>query len=218
MTPQEDTRWRLLMAGAEVFAEAGFRAATTREISRRAGVNLAAIHYHFGDKAGLYREVFRIPFLEECNVFAQVDVATTPFAEAIAKFYQTLLPTNADEEPLIRMIRRLHAREESDPSGVLGDMIECEFSASHKKLEQLICRELGLTHPDADVARLAFAIIGLASVYFHGRCFIESMAPELVQGAEANAATLARLPIYAEGLLQAERTRRATAAVREEGV
>ena len=47
---QEETRWRLLQAATEVFAEVGYHAATTREICKRADVNLASIHYYYGDK------------------------------------------------------------------------------------------------------------------------------------------------------------------------
>ncbi|MEQ1533688.1 MAG: helix-turn-helix domain-containing protein [Sideroxydans sp.] len=43
-TSQEETRWRVLQAATEVFAEVGYHAATTREICRRAEVNLASIH------------------------------------------------------------------------------------------------------------------------------------------------------------------------------
>ena len=53
-----DTRRRLLHAAAEVFAEHGYRAATVREICAKAGANVAAVNYHFGDKARLYQEVF----------------------------------------------------------------------------------------------------------------------------------------------------------------
>ena len=67
MADQEDTRFRLINAATRVFAEFGFHAATTREISRPANVNPAAIHYYFGDKATLYQEVFRQPFLTGAN-------------------------------------------------------------------------------------------------------------------------------------------------------
>jgi AcrR family transcriptional regulator len=51
------TRQALLTAAADVFAEAGFRNATIRDICRRAKANVAAVNYHFGDKAALYSEV-----------------------------------------------------------------------------------------------------------------------------------------------------------------
>src|SRR5580765_6236376 len=54
-----DTRERLLEAGGAVFSEAGFRAATVRDIVTRAGANLAAVNYHFGDKKGLYAAVLQ---------------------------------------------------------------------------------------------------------------------------------------------------------------
>lgn len=57
--PAADTRERLLEAGGAVFAEAGFRAATVRDIVTRAGANIAAVNYHFGDKEGLYAAVLQ---------------------------------------------------------------------------------------------------------------------------------------------------------------
>src|SRR4051812_32446255 len=51
------TRHRLLEAAGEVFAEDGFRKATIQRICTRARANIAAAHYHFGDKARLYAAV-----------------------------------------------------------------------------------------------------------------------------------------------------------------
>ncbi len=59
--PQYDrgqtTRENLLKAGVLVFSELGFDAASTRHLASQAGVNLAAIPYHFESKQGLYLAV-----------------------------------------------------------------------------------------------------------------------------------------------------------------
>lgn len=55
--PTEETRQRLLEAGAEVFAEVGYHAATIRQICARAKANVALVNYHFGDKSELYEAV-----------------------------------------------------------------------------------------------------------------------------------------------------------------
>ena len=57
--PHAATDLKLLEAAGEVFADKGYRAATIREIIRRAQVNIAAVNYHYGDKQNLYAAVFR---------------------------------------------------------------------------------------------------------------------------------------------------------------
>src|SRR5271155_1957047 len=56
---REDTSDRIIAAAGAVFAERGFRGTTIRQITARAGVNLAAVHYHFRDKGELYVRVLR---------------------------------------------------------------------------------------------------------------------------------------------------------------
>jgi AcrR family transcriptional regulator len=54
-----ETRQRILDAAEKLFATRGIEAVSIREIIRAAGVNLAAINYHFGTKYGLAAEVFK---------------------------------------------------------------------------------------------------------------------------------------------------------------
>jgi len=52
-----DTKELILDAAEAVFAERGYAEASMRSITRAAGVNLAAVHYHFGSKVGLFQAV-----------------------------------------------------------------------------------------------------------------------------------------------------------------
>src|SRR3954464_52735 len=54
MASADLTKTRLLEAAGDEFAAKGFAGATIRSICQRAGANLAAVNYHFGDKEQLY--------------------------------------------------------------------------------------------------------------------------------------------------------------------
>src|SRR5512134_3133369 len=53
-----DTKERILDAAEALFMVQGFTATSLRMITTRAGVNLAAVNYHFGSKDELVRAVF----------------------------------------------------------------------------------------------------------------------------------------------------------------
>lgn len=52
-----DTKSRILDAAEELFMEHGFEATSLRLITTAAGVNLAAVNYHFGSKEELFQAV-----------------------------------------------------------------------------------------------------------------------------------------------------------------
>lgn len=54
-----DTRHRILAAAEQFYAERGFDGTSMRSLTDAAGVNLAAVNYHFGSKKSLMWEMFR---------------------------------------------------------------------------------------------------------------------------------------------------------------
>jgi len=57
--PQHETCTRILDAAEELFMQHGFEGTSMRTLTAKAGVNLAAVNYHFGSKDALIEAVFR---------------------------------------------------------------------------------------------------------------------------------------------------------------
>jgi AcrR family transcriptional regulator len=57
--PQHETRTRILDAAEELFMLHGFEGTSMRVLTSTAGVNLAAVNYHFGSKDALIEALFR---------------------------------------------------------------------------------------------------------------------------------------------------------------
>ena len=94
-----ETRREILMAAEQSFAASGFTGATTREVAARAGVNVATLHYHFGNKEGLYRAVIDRAVSGEIPV---TDGSGTP-AERLARTVGALFDFAAERPTLPRL-------------------------------------------------------------------------------------------------------------------
>jgi AcrR family transcriptional regulator len=55
----KDTKLAIILVAGELFAEYGLAGTSIRTIAEKAGVNSAAINYHFGSKENLYTETLR---------------------------------------------------------------------------------------------------------------------------------------------------------------
>ena len=133
--PADETRRRLLEAAGETFAEKGFRAATVREICGRAGANLAAVNYHFGDKEQLYVETVRYAHLAGAEgPPPEFDVDATESPERkLERFVRGFLQRLLDPaRPTWHA--RLMAREMTEPSDRCLQMLAPYVCANFKAL------------------------------------------------------------------------------------
>ena len=58
-TNSDDTRWRILEAALDAFADRGYDGVSTREIARQAEVTSATVYHHFPSKFSLYQDAYR---------------------------------------------------------------------------------------------------------------------------------------------------------------
>ena len=108
MLAVKNTKERILDAAEGLFAAHGFAGTSLRAVTREAGVNLAAVHYHFGTKEDLLRAVLSrivIPVnRERLRMLEQVEAAAgsdPPSLEAILEAFIA---------PDLRLIRDLGER------------------------------------------------------------------------------------------------------------
>jgi len=201
-------REQLIAHGARLFATKGYAAASTREICQAAGVNVAAIHYYFGDKEGLYRAILTEPIaLIAGQLGAFADPALT-FAEAIRRVLQPFVAMALDDEALSPHVQRLHLREFLEPSAVFREIVTQVIVPQHDALAGLLARHCGLDRPDAGIHQLAFALIAMANDYCMSREFMKMLAPEVLAGEDAVRGIVDRLVGYSVALLDHEIARR----------
>jgi AcrR family transcriptional regulator len=181
-----ETRQRLIEAAAAVFAEVGYQAATVREICRRAGANIAAVNYHFGDKERLYREILcqgahmlreRYPMGEP--EFAPDRPAEERLREFIHRFLRRILSANEGV-----YYGKLMSREMIDPTPAL-DMVLDEIIRPLINLLTGILRDmLGERASDKTLRYCSQSIIGQCVFYHHCRPVISRLLPDQTFEAE----------------------------------
>lgn len=104
---QPDTKVRILDAAERLFGSDGFHATSLRTITSRAGVNLAAVSYHFGSKEALLEAVFerrliplnalRLERLEQVLADARVAGVRPAAREVLRAFIAPTLEFRASE-------------------------------------------------------------------------------------------------------------------------
>ncbi len=201
-------RAQLIDHGARIFAAKGYAAASTREICQAAGVNVAAIHYYFGDKEGLYRAILTEPIAAIAGEFGAFADPALTYADAVRQVLQPFVAMALEAEARSPHVHRLHLRELLEPSAVFREIVTQVVAPQHDALAGLIARHCGLERPDAGIHQLAFALIAMANDYCMSREFMRMLAPEVLAPEDALRRIVDRLVGYSVALLDHEIARR----------
>ena len=155
-----DTRERILDAAEQLFMAHGYDGTSMRQITGEAGVNLAAVNYHFGSKETLMQEVFRrrLDWLNE----ERMRVLNVLEAEASGKplkpsaildgFFGTLLRMAEEAEHGGMTFLRLLGRTLTEPSEFIRSFLAHEYAEVMDRYKEALFRAL----PDVPKAEIVW--------------------------------------------------------------
>jgi len=157
--PEDPTRMRLLDAAGAEFAANGFDSARIRKICKRAGANVSAVNYHFGDKSELYTAA--VLHAHKCGATTDDDDGSTlaPPSEQLRCFiYHFLTRVLAVDDP-DDWRRQLMLREMLNPTKAFEALLDELIRPRFLRL-QAILRRLCPGVDDRKLDALSFSVIG----------------------------------------------------------
>jgi AcrR family transcriptional regulator len=148
----------IAQAGA-LFAERGYADTTSKAICEAAGVNMAAVNYHFGSRDGLYlvllkevhREVMSLDFVR------QIGHSAAPPSNKLYLLIEGLLRATYDAKS---WHIRLWARELLAPSPLLSQIMEEDTLPKFEVLREVIMELTGMRVADPQLLRSVLSVIG----------------------------------------------------------
>lgn len=163
---QPDTVDRILDAAERLFAEKGFAETSLRTITGRAGVNLAAVNYHFGSKNALIQAVFErflTPFCagldaaidQRLREARRDDLTLQELLEIIAR---TAVELNAQEPERGIVFMRLIGLAYNESQGHLRRYLAAKYGQTFARLRRLVARAVPDVPPTEMFWRVHFAL------------------------------------------------------------
>ena len=168
----EDTRERIIRAAEVLFARNGYSATSLRQITDTAGVNIAAVNYHFGTKENLLTEILdRVvgPInAERLDLLDQAEATGSPgLTEVLTAFLvpdlHVLDRLRARDPELPRFVSRMY----TEGSGLMEQMMGRQFAETQRRFYTAFRNALPHLGPEEIVWRLG-CVVGIIVYLFAG--------------------------------------------------
>jgi AcrR family transcriptional regulator len=192
-----ETRQRIVEAAEKLFARRGIEGVSIRDITKAAGVNLAAINYHFGTKSALAAEVFKhcidplnVRRLELLDRVEEKAGRKPPKLEAVLEaMVRPAVERGFDHEQDNETFLRLMGRCMSEPNVEIEQLVRMHFDKVIRRFDAAFVRALPGLDPEELFWRMKFMF---GALHFS----------LLTCGKQKNLPVKMRKTLDAEGLLQ----------------
>ena len=157
------SRERILEAAVGLFSERGYAASGVDEIARRAGIEKAALYWHFGSKEGLLAMVLDRMDAEIVEGILKRVASVADGEERLDLFVKGLETLVSERGHLVRLMLGVALERRGSPESRAA--IQRIFDRTRRAVEQGFEQGLGVKLPDVDlIARLALAYLEEAAV------------------------------------------------------
>jgi AcrR family transcriptional regulator len=138
------TKEKILDTAERLIASQGFASTSLRQIIAEAGVNLAAVHYHFGSKQDLLdhliqRKAVRVNE-ERLAILSKLEADTgsglIPVEKVLAAFFDPMIRFGTGNPQFVKLMGRLQGE------GLLPEVIEKHFQPTLRRFVQALKRSL----------------------------------------------------------------------------
>lgn len=203
---QPDTVARILDAAEHLFAERGFAETSLRTITARAGVNLAAVNYHFGSKKALIQAVFArflTPFCQHLDRALDERAADRlPLPELLGLVARSVAAAAARDPARGMVFMRLVGLGYTESQGHLRRYIATGYGATFSRLRRLVAATAPGVAPEEMFWRIHFAL-GATVFTLSGVSSLTAIAEAEYGSSRTHDEVIARLlPFVTAGILQ----------------
>lgn len=172
------TKDKIILAAIDEFAEHGYQAATVRNICTRAGVNVAAVNYHFSGKAELYRRA-----IEKINANkpklpdAEQIVADADIRVVMRKWIKAFVTKSGDEKIISnRQFEKIAYHAMLNPAEIFDEIFDHYIKPDIASLERILKKCLPADTSDAVLRTRMFAILGSCTFYFFHYSLVDKIS------------------------------------------